>query len=199
MTAGDGGQRGRSAPSGSATKVCTAVGVRFLPMTTPRWNLAQFNIARMRYPLDDDRMAGFVDQLDAVNAIAEESPGFVWRHQTDEGNSTSIRMFDDSDVIVNFSVWETIESLHDFTYRHAEHRTLLRRRREWFEPVADMPVMVMWWVPAGDLPTLDDARERLEHLRDNGPSARGFTFRHRHRPPDADRPPRTPLQGGPDS
>jgi len=153
-------------------------------MSDPGWHLAEFNIARMKYPLDYVEMAGFVDQLEPVNALADSAPGFVWRHQTDEGDSTSIRMFDDPQIIINYSLWESIEQLRDFTFNLQDHKELLRKRREWFTPVPKMPVIVMWWVPAGEIPTLEDARERLEHLRDNGPTAYAFNFRKRFAPGD---------------
>ncbi len=149
------------------------------------WHLAQFNIAKTKYPLDDPRMQGFVDQLDPVNELSERSDGFVWRHHTEDGNSTAVRMFDDPDLIINFTVWQNIEALRDFTYRVTEHRELLRKRREWFVPVKGWPLLVMWWIPANHRPTLEEAREKLVHLRDNGPSQEAFTFRTRFDQPGA--------------
>jgi hypothetical protein len=141
------------------------------------WRLAQLNIARARAPLDDPLLADFVARLDAVNVLAERSPGFVWRLQSDAGNATDIRAFDDPRIIVNMSVWESLESLFDFTYRTA-HAGVMARRREWFERLEGAH-LVLWWIPAGTLPSLAEAKERLAHLDRHGPTARAFTFRQR--------------------
>lgn len=141
------------------------------------WHLAQFNIARMNYPLDDARMEGFVEQLEPVNRLADASPGFVWRHQTDEGDSTAVRLYDDPRVIINYSVWESLEALKAFTYQLPDHQKLLRQRRTWFAPVEDLPIIVMWWIPAGTIPTLEEARQRQERLQANGPTEKAFSFR----------------------
>lgn len=138
-------------------------------------HLAQCNIARLKAPIDSPVVADFVAALDPINALAEESPGFVWRLEDDSGNATSIQAFDDEMLIVNMSVWESIEALSAFTYQSA-HRNVLRRRREWFE-VADDASLVLWWIPEGSIPTVEDARARLEMLRRDGPSAEAFTFR----------------------
>ncbi len=154
-------------------------------MSGTEWNIAEFNIARLRYPLEYDEMYGFVDQLAPVNKLADESPGFVWRHQTDDGDSTSVRLFDDPMIIINYSVWESIESLKDFTYNLQDHKELLRKRREWFVPLEGWPIIALWWVPAGEIPTLEQGKERLEHLRDNGPTEMAFNLRKRFEPPAA--------------
>lgn len=152
----------------------------------PGWHLAQFNIARMAHELDDPAMEGFVTALSPVNALADAAPGFVWRHQTDEGDSTAVRPFPDDRIIVNFSVWESIEALHDFTYRHADHRRLLQQRQRWFERVAGRAILVLWWIEAGRIPSLDEAVQRLEHLERHGPTPEAFTFRSRFpRPGDS--------------
>jgi hypothetical protein len=143
---------------------------------TVAWHLAQLNIARLAAPIDAPEIAPFVAALDAVNALAERSPGFVWRLQTDDGNATSVRPFDDERIIVNLTVWTSIDALADYVYR-SDHTAFLRRRREWFAHI-DGPALVMWWVPAGDIPTLDDAKARLAHLATQGPTAQAFTFRH---------------------
>src|SRR5919198_2764622 len=96
------------------------------------FHLAQVNIGRLRAPLDDPSMLGFVSQLDPINAIADRSPGFVWRLQTDEGTATAVRPFEDERLLINMSVWESLEALADFVYRSA-HTPVMRRRREWFE------------------------------------------------------------------
>ena len=138
-------------------------------------HLAQLNIARLRAPLDSPQLSGFVDALEPVNAMADAAPGFVWRLQTDDGDATAIRAFDDDMMLVNMSVWESIEALQEFVYRNAGHRDVLRRRNEFF----DRPdiYLVLWWIPAGTIPTVDEAKERLELLQRDGPTARAFTFR----------------------
>ena len=139
------------------------------------FHLAELNIARLHQPLDAPDNAEFVAALDAVNMIAERTPGFVWRLQDEDGASSSyVTAYDDPLLIINLTVWQDIESLRHFTYRSG-HGAYLRRRREWFEaPTA--PHMVCWWVPAGEAPTVADATRRLELLRATGPSADGFLF-----------------------
>jgi hypothetical protein len=148
------------------------------------FHLAQLNIAIPRGPLDGPVMKDFMDALDPVNAVADAAPGFVWRLQTDEGNATSLRAFDDDRLMLNMSVWESIESLRAFVYSSREHLDVLRRRREWFEQMAELFV-VLWWVEAGHIPTIPEAEERLTLLRAIGPSPDAFTFR-RHFPPPSE-------------
>jgi hypothetical protein len=139
-----------------------------------RYHLAQFNVATVRFPLDDPRMADFVAMLEPVNALADGTPGFVWRLvEEGESDATGMRPAGE-DVIVNFSVWESSEALWDFVYR-SPHLETMRRRREWFQRHADMH-LVMWWIPAGHVPTVAEALERLALLRAGGPSPRAFTF-----------------------
>lgn len=138
-------------------------------------HLAQANVARLLAPLDSTHLADFVAALEPINELADRSPGFVWRLQTDEGDATSIRAFDDDMLIVNMSVWESAEALVDFTYR-SDHRSVMRRRREWFETMAEAH-LVLWWVPAGHSPDVEEAKQRLDLLRRNGPSPDAFTFR----------------------
>jgi hypothetical protein len=139
------------------------------------FHLAQLNIGRLRAPLDDPSMAGFKNQLDPINAIADASPGFVWRLQTEDGNATSIRPFpDDERMAVNMSVWESLEALTQFVYKSA-HAGPLRDRKLWFEPM-DGPFQVLWWIPAGHIPTIDEAIAKLDHLKRHGPTADAFTF-----------------------
>ena len=140
-------------------------------------HIAQFNVGRLRAPMDDPMIDDFRNNLDPVNALAEVSPGFVWRLQDDTGNATSIKLFPDELEIVNFSVWESIEALADFVYR-SNHLDLLRRRREFFE-AATQPILCLWWIPEGTIPSVEEAIERLEHLRADGPTPTAFTFRHR--------------------
>lgn len=139
------------------------------------FDLAQLNVGRLRGPVDSPVVAEFMEALDPINALADSSPGFVWRFQTEEGNATSERPYEDDTIIVNFSTWESIDALADYVYRTA-HVEYLRRRREWFERFDDLYV-VLWWVPAGHRPTVAEAIDRLEHLRAHGPSPHAFTFR----------------------
>lgn len=138
-------------------------------------HLAQINVARMRFPLDDVRTAGFVERLEPVNALADRAPGFVWRLQDEAGDATSIRVFDDPMIIVNMSLWQSLEALYAFVYRSG-HVEVMRRRRQWFEPARE-PYTALWWVPASHRPLPAEGAERLEHLRRHGPSAVAFTFR----------------------
>ena len=144
------------------------------------WHVAQFNVGRLRAPMGDPVVADFENGLDEVNALADASPGFVWRLQTEDGNATSIKLTDDELFIVNLSVWESVEALGDFVYRSA-HTSFLRRRSEWFEKYGSV-YLVMWWVPAGTIPTVDDAMARLAQLEEHGPTPSAFTFRHRFAP-----------------
>jgi len=146
-----------------------------------RYDLAQYNIARMLAPLDDPRLADFVADLDRINKLGDRSPGFVWRLQADDGNSTSVRIHDDPMLLVNFTVWESVEALFDFAY-HSEHVEVFRRRREWFEE-ARTPYLVLWWISAGEIPSMAEAERRLAVLAANGPSREAFTFKQRFEPP----------------
>jgi hypothetical protein len=148
-------------------------------------HLAQLNVALMRAPIDDPLIAGFVAQLDHINAVAERSPGFVWRLKTEDGDATAIRAFDDPMIIVNMTVWDSVESLHAYVYR-SDHVGLMRDRKKWFERMADAH-MGLWWIPAGHIPGLDEAKARLEHLRAHGPSPFAFTFRECFPRPGEDR------------
>jgi hypothetical protein len=153
----------------------------------PAFHLAQLNIALPRAPLDAPLLAEFVARLEPVNAQADASPGFVWRLQTEDGDATGIRAFGDDRLIVNMSVWESLEALRAFVYSNRAHLDALRRRREWFERFADA-YLVLWWVPAGHLPDVAEAEERLALLRALGPSPEAFTFRRHFSPPGADEP-----------
>lgn len=143
--------------------------------------LAQLNVGRLVAPIDDPAVQAFADALDPINEAAERSPGFVWRLQTDEGNATGIEVSDDPLLIANLSVWTSLEALADYVYRSA-HTEYLRRRREWFSTL-DEAAVVLWWVPAGHVPTVEEAMDRLEQLRRLGPTPTAFTFR---QPYDAD-------------
>ncbi len=138
------------------------------------YHLAQVNVAQLAAPLDSPQLADFVAALDPINALADDSPGFVWRLQTEDGDATAIRAFPDDRIIVNLSVWESVEALADFVYR-SDHAGVMRRRREWFEPMA--VYVTLWWVERGHVPTVAEAKERLEHLDAHGPTPFAFTFR----------------------
>jgi hypothetical protein len=135
-------------------------------------HLAQINIGRIVAPLDDPRMADFLAQLDEVNALAEQTPGFVWRLKSDSGNATDIVYSDDPFVLVNMSVWQSIESLKRFTYG-PRHLAVFRNRQNWFEKMT-LPHYCLWWVPDGHIPNVGEGRERLEHYQKNGPTPHSF-------------------------
>lgn len=145
------------------------------------YHLAQLNIGRIVAPLDSPQLAGFVNRLDEINTLADGAAGFVWRFQTAEGDATALRPFDDDRILVNFSVWESAEALHHFVYRTA-HVEVMRQRREWFEVMREA-YLVLWWVPAGHRPTVEEAIARLETLRRIGPSPQAFGFRELFPPP----------------
>ena len=144
-------------------------------------HLAQVNIGLPLEPLDSELLREFVEALDPVNALADSSPGFVWRLQTEDGNATAICAFDDDRLIVNMSVWESLEALRAFVYTSG-HTDVMRRRREWFHKLDSY--MALWWVPEGHVPTVAEAEERLHMLETLGPTPAAFTFR-RHFTPDA--------------
>ena len=138
-------------------------------------HIAQVNIGRIKASLDDPLMAGFVARLDEINALADKSAGFVWRLQSAEGNATDLRPYDDDRILVNMSVWETIEQLQQYVYR-TTHAELLRERQSWFEKFSGV-YTALWWVPAGHLPDVEEAKLRLVHLETYGPTPFAFTFR----------------------
>lgn len=146
-------------------------------------HLAQINVGRLLHPLDDPRMADFVGNLAAINALAEASEGFVWRLKDETGNATSIAAYDDPSIIVNMSVWTTPEALHAFAYQTA-HRRFVQRRKEWFQ-LFEGPYLALWWVGEGRLPTVTEARQRLDHLARVGPTAYAITFRKTYPPGEA--------------
>ncbi|MDC0947880.1 DUF3291 domain-containing protein [Gammaproteobacteria bacterium] len=151
-------------------------------MTTTTWHIAQLNIAQMSAPLDSPQLAGFVGNLDRINALADASPGFVWRLVDESGGSTDAHVFAD-DLVVNLSVWSDVDSLNDFVYKTA-HAEIMARRREWFERMTQ-PWHVLWWVPSEHRPDALEARERLDQLRQYGPSPAAFTFKQRFDAPGA--------------
>lgn len=145
-------------------------------------HLAQLNVGRLRAPMDDPMIDDFRMNLDPINALAEATPGYVWRLQDESGDATSIKAFEDDLEIVNLTVWESIDALADFTYRSG-HVAFLRRRREFFD-AAVQPILCLWWIPEGAIPTVEEAIARLGHLRTHGPTPTAFTFRHRFSPDD---------------
>jgi hypothetical protein len=145
-----------------------------------RYHIAQVNIGRILAELDDPIMAGFVNRLEEINALADASPGFVWRLQTTEGNATYLRPFQDERTLLNMSVWDTVENLRHFVY-HTVHVELLRQRHAWFEKFAGA-YAALWWVPVGHIPGIDEAKQRIAHLDANGPSQFAFTFNAIYRP-----------------
>lgn len=138
------------------------------------YHLAQLNIAQLLAPLDSLQLKDFVDNLERINALAEQSEGFIWRLQTEEGDATALRPFGD-EVIVNLSVWASVEALHQFVYRSA-HAPIMRRRREWFARMANT-YMMLWWIPEGHEPTVEEAKQRLDLLQNQGASAQAFSFK----------------------
>jgi hypothetical protein len=138
------------------------------------FHLAQINIARMKAPLDDPLMQPFMAGLEAINALADAAPGFVWRLQDATGDATSLRPFPDDWLIVNMSVWESVESLRQFTYKTV-HVNYVKQRKAWFEKL-EQPIFAMWWLPIGKIPTIAEAKTRLDHLIAHGSSPTAFTF-----------------------
>ena len=137
--------------------------------------LAQLNIALSNYPLDAPEIKDFVDNLDLVNGIAEQSEGFVWRLKDESGDATSTKLFDDPNMIVNMSVWDNVDALKNFMFR-THHRDFMRRKGEWFHRLAE-DTYVLWWVEDNHQPTPEEALERLQHLRENGDIPYAFTFK----------------------
>jgi Domain of unknown function (DUF3291) len=165
-----------------------------------RYQLAQVNIGRLAAPADSPQLAAFFDALDPVNAAADVAPGFVWRLQTEEGNATAIVAFQwdraDSDgVLMNMSVWESIDALADFVYSDA-HRAILRQRRSFFQAIREATTC-LWWVPEGERPSIQDAEDRIRHIREHGPTPYAFTFRHSFGPPEGVHP-HEPRAGRPE-
>nr|WP_150240428.1 DUF3291 domain-containing protein [Nocardiopsis quinghaiensis] len=146
-----------------------------------RHHLAQINVGVLKAPLSAPSMAGFASRIEPVNALADKAPGFVWRLvEEGEGDATGLRPFGDA-LLINYSVWEDVESLWNFTYR-SEHLELLRDRREWFDRVKEAH-LALWWVPSGTIPTVEEAGRRLDLLREHGPTPGAFTLRTSFPPP----------------
>ena len=141
-----------------------------------KYHIAEINIARMKgVDINDPIMKEFVENLDAVNQIAESSEGFVWRLKDDTNNATSLNPYDDEQVIINVSVWQSIESLENFMYK-TFHSEFLKRRKEWFVAYGTAHT-AMWWVPAGHIPSTDEAEHKVQELRLLGPAPSAFNLR----------------------
>lgn len=139
-----------------------------------KYQLAQINVSKMLAPIDDPVMAEFVAKLDEINAIADKMPGFVWRLQSETGNATDIKAFEDELIIVNLSVWESIETLSDYVYR-TQHSQVMRSRNSWFEK-SDRPNLALWWILVGEIPTVKEGKKRLEYLQQKGSTPKAFSF-----------------------
>ncbi len=145
--------------------------------------LAQMNIAKAKLPLTDPSMKEFVDFIEPINALAEGSPGFIWRWQSEDGQSSiyAPSPFDDDSIINNLSVWEDLESLKTFVYNTA-HSYFVRSRQRWFDKLSESH-MVLWWLPKGEIPTLEEGKRRLELFNREGASIQAFTFATPYEPP----------------
>jgi len=139
--------------------------------------LAQLNIASLSAPIDSPALADFVAQLDSMNTLADNSPGFVWRLQADTEDDTQFKLIFGENIIINMSVWTSIDDLHAYTYR-SDHAQVMSKRANWFDRIKD-DYSVLWWVPAGHRPTLAEAAKKLQSLRSRGPSPEAFTFKRR--------------------
>ena len=144
------------------------------------FELAQLNVALMKEPIDSPVMADFVANLERINTLAENSPGFIWRLQTDDGDATGLRPFGD-DVLINISVWQDVAALSAYVYGSG-HVDIMRRRKEWFDKMREAH-LVLWWVTRGHRPTEAEAIARLEQLRAQGPTGDAFTLRDNFSPP----------------
>ncbi len=142
--------------------------------------LAQVNVAKMLAPTDDPVMAEFVENLEPINALADAAPGFIWRLQTADGDATSLRVFDDTLIIVNMSVWTSVEALKSYVYK-SRHVDFVRRRKAWFERFVGMHY-ALWWVPKGHIPDVLEAKERLEYRELYGDTEKAFSFQNLHEP-----------------
>jgi hypothetical protein len=146
-------------------------------LKSKKYHIAQVNIGKMLGPMDSTIMHEFAVNLEPINQLAEQSEGFVWRLKDDYDNATNIKAFEDDMIIINMSVWETIDDLFKFTYQ-TQHTDFLKRRREWFEKLKDM-YMVLWYIPAGTAPTPQDAIEKLKYVNAHGDTPHAFGFRKR--------------------
>jgi Domain of unknown function (DUF3291) len=154
------------------------------PVNLEHYHLAQVNTAKIRYPLDDPKMADFVAQIRSINEIADTDPGFVWRLRGNGAeDATNIRAFDDENILITLTVWKSLEALSNYVYRSA-HGDIMRSRRQWFEK-SEQPILAMWWICAGYTPTVSEAKKRLEHLQRLGSTPYAFSFHKPFSPLDA--------------
>lgn len=144
-------------------------------MQTAKYHLCHLNVGPANAPLTDPIMAGFVEKLDEINQLAYRSPGFVWHLQIDINNPEDLAMYGEPGMLFNLSVWESMEALYAYTYK-SQHAQMMQRRREWFGTM-NGPNYVLWWIPAGELPTLEEAKRRIAYLTEHGPSEHAFTFK----------------------
>jgi heme-degrading monooxygenase HmoA len=138
-------------------------------------HLAQLNIAKAKYSLEAPEIKEFVDNLEHVNNLAESSSGFIWRLKDEDGDATNIQAYSDPNTIVNMSVWDSVDALKNFMFR-THHRDFLRRKKEWFYNIPE-DSYVLWWIPVGHIPTIEEAVEKLEYLRSNGDTPNAFSFK----------------------
>ena len=138
-------------------------------------HLAQLNIAKLLHPIDHPEISGFVNNLEQINQLAENSPGFVWRLQSDAGNATDIDAFGNPLIIINMSVWKSLEDLKNFVF-DSHHMNIMQKRRHWFEK-SKSPHIVLWYIPKDHIPTIEEAKKKLEYLTIHGESKDAFSFR----------------------
>ena len=146
-----------------------------------RYHLCHLNIGPAKAPLNDPQMAGFVAKLDEINQLAYQSPGFVWHLQIDINNPEHLAMYGEPGLLFNLSVWESVEALSHYVYQ-SDHLKMMKMRSQWFQAM-QTPNYVLWWLPAGELPTLEEAKVRIAHLTANGPTPFAFTFKQSFPPP----------------
>jgi hypothetical protein len=139
-----------------------------------KMHIAQLNISFVRAPKDDPVFADFVSELDHINSQADASPGFVWRLAEEDDGVESQRVFDNEKILVNMSVWESAETLRSFVYQ-GDHASILRKRRKWFKQHVKAYI-VLWWISAGHRPSLEEAKQKLDLLLNNGPSSDAFSL-----------------------
>lgn len=145
-------------------------------MTEQQYHLCHLNIGPAMAPLSDPKMAGFVGNLERINQLAYDSPGFVWHLKIDINNPEDIALYGVPGLLFNLSVWESVEALKNYTYQ-GQHAEMMKSRREWFGKMSG-PNYVLWWVPAGTIPTLEEAKKRIAYLEAHGPSPAAFDFKH---------------------
>ena len=139
------------------------------------FHLAELNIAEAKAPLMSPQLSGFVARIDEINALAEKEKGYIWRLKDETGHSMEIRFSDNPDMLINMSVWESVEDLKRFTYQ-TMHKELIRDKRQWFHHIKSA-AYVLWWIPVGHIPTLAEGKERLDMLRAQGATPQAFDFK----------------------